>query len=50
MIIISDTSPLCYLLLIGEIDILSLLYGKVLIPAEVEQEFSDRRSPAVVQN
>ncbi len=50
MIIISDTSPLCYLLLIGEVELLPQLYGKVLIPVEVKQELSDRRSPAVVQS
>lgn len=36
MIIVSDTSPVCYLLLIGEIELLPQLYGQVLIPTKVQ--------------
>lgn len=50
MIIVSDTSPICYLLLIGEIELLPQLYGQVLIPTKVQEELSDRRSPAIVKN
>ncbi len=50
MIVISDTSPICYLLLIGEIDLLSQLYGQVLIPKIVQQELSDNQAPTIVQN
>ncbi len=50
MIVISDTSPICYLLLIGEIELLQKLYGSVLIPQVVQQELSDVASPAVVRN
>jgi predicted nucleic acid-binding protein len=49
MIVVSDTSPICYLLLIDEIDLLSQLYGQVLIPQTVRQELADKRSPTVVQ-
>lgn len=49
MIVVSDTSPICYLLLIGEIELLPQLYGKVLIPQTVQQELANERSPAVVQ-
>ena len=49
MIVVSDTSPICYLLLIGEIELLPQLYGQVLIPQTVQQELADERSPAVVQ-
>jgi predicted nucleic acid-binding protein len=49
MIVVADTSPICYLLLIGEIDLLPQLYGKVLIPQVVQRELADERSPAVVQ-
>lgn len=49
MIVVSDTSAICYLLLIGEIDLLPQLYGQVLIPQAVQQELADKRSPAVVQ-
>lgn len=50
MIVISDTSPICYLLLIGEIELLAKLYGKVFIPQVVQQELSDVDSPTVVRN
>jgi predicted nucleic acid-binding protein len=50
MIVISDTSPICYLLLIGEIELLSQLYGQVLIPKIVQQELSDNKAPTIVQN
>lgn len=49
MIVVADTSPICYLLLIGEIDLLPQLYGRVLIPQIVQQELADERSPAIVQ-
>ena len=32
MIVIADTSPINYLILIGQIDVLRALYGRVLIP------------------
>ena len=35
MAVVSDTSPLCYLLLIDLIDLLAELYGKVIIPQAV---------------
>ena len=50
MIVISDTSPLCYLILIGEINLLPQLYGEVLIPQIVQQELSHNRSPIEVRN
>lgn len=50
MIVVSDTSPICYLLLIGEIKLLPQLYGQVLIPRIVQQELSDKRSPIAVKN
>jgi hypothetical protein len=31
MLVISDTSPLCYLLLIDQIDLLPKIYGRVVI-------------------
>jgi predicted nucleic acid-binding protein len=50
MIVVSDTSAICYLLLIGEIELLAKLYGKVLIPSVVQQELSHNCSPITVQN
>jgi predicted nucleic acid-binding protein len=38
MIVIADTSPLNYLVLIGEADILQRLYGRVVIPEGVLRE------------
>jgi predicted nucleic acid-binding protein len=35
MIVVADTSPINYLLLIQEIDILPKMYGKVVIPRAV---------------
>ena len=49
MIVVSDTSPICYLLLIGEINVLTQLYGQVLIPEIVQQELTHTRSPDIVQ-
>jgi len=40
--VVSDTSPLSYLILIGEVEVLSVLYGEILIPSAVEKEL---RSP-----
>lgn len=42
MIIVSDTSPLNYLVLIGEIAILQKLAGQVIIPQAVYHELQDR--------
>ncbi len=49
-IIVSDTSPICYLLLIHQIDLLPQLYGEVTIPQTVGDELKANQSPAVVQN
>jgi predicted nucleic acid-binding protein len=35
MIVVSDTSPICYLILVGQIDLLPRLYGQVVIPQAV---------------
>lgn len=49
MIVVCDTSPICYLLLIGKIQLLPRLYEKVLIPQVIQNELADKRSPTVVQ-
>jgi predicted nucleic acid-binding protein len=49
MIVIADTSPICYLLLIEQIDLLPRLYGQVIISTVVQAELTDPSSPAVVQ-
>jgi predicted nucleic acid-binding protein len=40
MIVISDTSPINYLVLIGEIDLLTTLYGEIIIPPIVFNELT----------
>jgi predicted nucleic acid-binding protein len=49
VIVVSDTSPLCYLILIGQIDLLRQLYGQVVIPQAVQEELADERSPDQIQ-
>ena len=49
MLVISDTSPLCYLLLIEQVDLLPQLYGRVIIPQAVQDELADGRSPENVK-
>jgi predicted nucleic acid-binding protein len=49
MAVVSDTSPLCYLLLIDLIDLLPELYGKVIIPQAVLNELSVPQAPEAVQ-
>ncbi len=49
MIVIADTSPICYLLLIEQINLLPRLYGQVIISTVVQAELTDPSSPVVVQ-
>lgn len=50
MIVVSDTSPICYLLLINQIEILQVLYNFVTIPQTVADELSASESPLRVKN
>jgi predicted nucleic acid-binding protein len=45
MIVIADTSPLNYLVLIGEADILQRLYGRAVIPEGVLRELLHPETP-----
>lgn len=47
-VVIADTSPLNYLILIGEVDLLAGLFRKVLIPDVVVSELRDSGAPPVV--
>ena len=49
MIVICDTSPILYLLLINHLDILPQLYGQVLIPEIVRDELLDPGAPVELQ-
>jgi predicted nucleic acid-binding protein len=46
MIAVADTSPLNYLLLLDEIELLPALYDVVAIPVEVHHELQHRNSPS----
>jgi predicted nucleic acid-binding protein len=48
MIAVSDTSPLNYLALIGEIELLPRIFTRVLIPPAVISELNHARTPPVV--
>lgn len=47
--VVSDTSPLSYLILIGEGDLLGILYEEVLVPPAVENELDAVEGPAPVR-
>ncbi|HST21601.1 MAG TPA: DUF3368 domain-containing protein [Blastocatellia bacterium] len=47
--VVSDTSPLNYLVLIEQINILSMLYGRVLIPQSVYEELNAPETPEQVR-
>lgn len=44
-VVVADTSPLNYLVLIGQIETLHALYGGVLVPPEVLAELADPGAP-----
>lgn len=48
MIVVADTSPLNYLILIGEANLLYELYGRVLIPEAVFSELAHPIAPPAV--
>jgi predicted nucleic acid-binding protein len=50
MIAVLDASPLCYLLLIGEIDLLPQLFSRVVVPETVILELQHDDAPATVRN
>jgi predicted nucleic acid-binding protein len=49
MSVISDTSPLCYLVLIEQIDLLPQLYDQIIIPDMVQRELQTSSAPIAVQ-
>jgi predicted nucleic acid-binding protein len=49
MIVVSNTSPLNYLILIDAIEVLPKLYQQVFIPGKVLEELADPRSPQAVR-
>ena len=49
MIVIADTSPINYLVLIEKIELLPTLYGRVLIPPSVHEELQRAGAPKMVR-
>jgi predicted nucleic acid-binding protein len=49
MIVVSDTSPINYLLLIGQIDLIPRLFQQIIIPDVVRDEMLDPSAPPVLQ-
>ena len=49
MIVVADTTPINYLILIEEIDVLPKLYGRVVIPRTVSEELMRLRAALKVQ-
>lgn len=49
MTVISNTTPLNYLILIQQVDLLSRMYGQVLIPQAVHDELQHPDTPAMVR-
>jgi predicted nucleic acid-binding protein len=49
MIVVSDTSPINYLLLIDQIDLFPRLFRQIIIPDVVRGEMLDADAPAILQ-
>lgn len=49
MIVVSDTTPINHLILIGKFFILPKLLGKVIIPVAVFQELQAEKTPNAVK-
>jgi predicted nucleic acid-binding protein len=50
MIVDADTSPINYLILIEEINILTKIYGRVIIPSAVREELLRPSAPEAVRS
>lgn len=48
-VVVADTSPLRYLVLIAEAGVLGQLYERVLVPNSVAIELNQSRTPAIVR-
>lgn len=49
MIVVADSGPLHYLILLEHIDLLRRFYGHVLVPEPVANELSAAGAPAIVR-
>jgi predicted nucleic acid-binding protein len=50
MIVVADTSPINYLVLIQEIEILPKMYGSVVVPQTVRDELVRLSAPQLVRS
>jgi len=50
MIVISDTSPINYLVLIGHVHILPQLFERIIVPPAVFTEINSPQAPTEVRN
>jgi len=48
-LVIADTGPVNYLILIGHLDLLPALFEKVILPSTVQNELASRKAPAAVR-
>jgi predicted nucleic acid-binding protein len=49
-LVIADTGPINYLVLIGNVDVLPVLFEKVILPSAVKAELADADAPASVRD
>jgi len=49
-LVIADTGPINYLILIGHIELLPVLFEKVTLPAAVQSELTSHKAPDAVRN
>jgi predicted nucleic acid-binding protein len=50
MIVVSDTSPLCYLILLGHSEILAKLYGSIHVAKKVMEELDHAQAPLAIRD
>jgi hypothetical protein len=48
-LVVADTSPLNYLVLTGNIELLPMLFEKVIVPRTVTEELSSQKTPDAVR-
>ena len=49
MIVVADSGPLHYLILLEQVDLLRRFYGQILVPQAVASELSTSGAPGVVR-
>lgn len=49
MIVVSDTSPINYLILVGHVDVLPALFDEIVVPPAVFADLQDSGAPAAIQ-